>query len=171
MDTLALEKSEKNGTSFEVERKKLSTIQHQRKLARAAKLIRRKMGKNSTVKVLSTLRDEDGNVMVDEENNEIKIEHVLKCDIEDACMEENMRRFSQSNDTPPMQPYFYNEVGLLAEKPLANDILKGNFQPKPEWDRFLNNLCLHLQDSNYERNQEEFTLSLIDHIQGWKKQK
>ena len=84
MDTLALEKSEKNGTSFEVERKKLSTIQHQRKLARAAKLIRRKMGKNPTVKVLSTLRDEDGNVIVDDENKEVKVEHILKCDIEDV---------------------------------------------------------------------------------------
>ena len=52
-DVLALDRAEANGTTFEAEKKKLSTIQCQRRLARAAKLIRRKLGKNPTVKVIS----------------------------------------------------------------------------------------------------------------------
>ena len=52
LDNLAEEIAKKNKSDLEVERKKLNTIKHQRKIVRSVKIVRRKLNKNSTNKCI-----------------------------------------------------------------------------------------------------------------------
>jgi hypothetical protein len=56
--------------------------------------------------------------------------------IENACMEEGTRRFSQTASTPLMQPEFISQVGYHAELPGADQILNGTFVPHPDMDPY-----------------------------------
>ena len=54
-----------------------------------------------------------------------RIEYSYKEDIEWARITENQKRFSQVYDSPPMQKYILDWVGICAENEAAEDILKG----------------------------------------------
>jgi hypothetical protein len=57
--------------------------------------------------------------------------------METACITENERRFSQTEDNPPMNKDILSLVGLVAEEEGADQILKGTFIPPLNFDPYL----------------------------------
>ena len=105
-DSLVEAKAKANGTTVDAEEKSMKQIGKQRRQARNVKRMRKKGQQNSVNMVFET--DEDG-----------WHERISKDDIEDACVRENEQRFSQSSDTPFMQPLLVNDFGYLAETEAA----------------------------------------------------
>jgi hypothetical protein len=47
--------------------------------------------------------------------------------MEEACIEENISRFSQTHDTPPMMEPLLSNLGFLADTQEAQEILDGTY--------------------------------------------
>jgi hypothetical protein len=86
--SVAQSRADRKGTDKDTELKQLRSIEQQRTIARNIKRMQGRLQRNATIKIYTT--NEEGR-------------HVLteKADIEDACIKENIARFTQSNDTPP----------------------------------------------------------------------
>ena len=52
-----------------------------------------------------------------------------KEDVEQVCINKNDAQFSQSSDTPLMQPPLQELIGFLANNQAVDQILDGTFQP------------------------------------------
>ena len=52
-----------------------------------------------------------------------------KSDVEQVCMNENMKRFTRTHDTPPMILPLLHELGIRAEGPAVKDVLEGTYVP------------------------------------------
>jgi hypothetical protein len=63
-------------------------------------------------------------------------DHYDRTSIETACQEEGTRCFSQTNNTPLMQPNFVQRVGYHAELQGAEESLNGNFIPPQDMDPY-----------------------------------
>ena len=72
-------------------------------------------------------------------------EVTTKREVEDALIEENIRRFSQARDTPFLQEPLLSAVGPFGTSPGAEEILKGTFQIPPGVDHYAAKLIPHLQ--------------------------
>jgi hypothetical protein len=114
---LAQSRSEDNGTEYEAELKQLRMIEQQ-KTPWNIKRMQGKLQRNATTKVFVT--DHDGQRMIHK-----------KEEIEEACIEENISRFSQSEDTPFMQEPLVSALGYLADTQSAEAILRGDFKAPP----------------------------------------
>jgi hypothetical protein len=96
-----------------------------------------------------------------------------KYEIEQACITENNRRFRQTEDTPPMARSLTDQIGFSAEKPGADEVLAGTF----DYSNISHaGMCkvleyLHTPACVSREGLIDSTLSVHDHIQGWKKQK
>ena len=89
----------RNKTTIACERKKRITIEKQREAARAVSFLRQK------------IRPKVSKVFTKVDN--VKIECNTKEKIEWACINENLRRFSQSQNTPPMNPDINRPLRIL----------------------------------------------------------
>ena len=65
--------------------------------------------------------------------NNVRRLATTKEDIEQICINENDSQFSQSSDTPFMQPPLVNELGFLADTNIADQILQGTYEPPTNW--------------------------------------
>jgi hypothetical protein len=74
--------------------------------------------------------------------------------IEQACMDEGTRRFSQTNTTPLMHSSFTDRVGYHAELSGADDILSGTFVPDPSLDPYAAKFITQLQMQEVVQGQE-----------------
>jgi hypothetical protein len=83
------------------------------------------------------------------------------------------RRFSQSEQTPPMKQNILDMIGLYAEKEGAEQILSGTFIPPQDCDPYLRDLIdeMRMEDRVRAAGPIPTTISLQEHQQGWKKQK
>ena len=68
-----------------------------------------------------------------------------KKDVEDALIAENIRRFSQAQDTPFLQEPLLSAVGPVGTSMGAEEILNGTFQLPPGVDPYAAKLIPHLQ--------------------------
>jgi hypothetical protein len=82
-----------------------------------------KLQRNATTQVY--VNDQEGRRLV-----------TKKEEIEEACIAENIARFSQSEATPFMQEPLLSELGYLADTPTAEAILQGIYEPPTELDKF-----------------------------------
>lgn len=88
MESLAASRSRAKGTEVENELKQLRSIEQQRRVARNIKRMQGKLQRNATLQVV--VNDDGRHVLTEKE------------DMEEACITENIARFRQSEDTPPM---------------------------------------------------------------------
>jgi hypothetical protein len=90
-----------------------------------------------------------------------------------ACITENERRFSQTEGTPPMADDIISEIGILAEKEGADQILAGTFVAPLGCDPYLKELIdeMRMEEKTRKAGPIPATLSLEEHQNGWKKQK
>jgi hypothetical protein len=126
--SLAKSRAEKKGTTAEAKLKQLQSIAKQKRLARNIKRMQGKLQRNATVQIV--VNDEHGRRVVTE-----------KQEMEEACIEENIARFSQSQDTPPMMEPLVDQLGYLADTTEAEEILQGTYQP-PEGTNYYARLFL-----------------------------
>lgn len=134
--SLASARAEKNGTDKTNELKQLRSIEQQQTTARNIK----RMQRNATIQIFMT--DENGrHVVTDKEG------------IEDACIQENISRFTQSENTPPMQEPLLSSLGFLANMQDSYDILQGTYNPPPSIDPYAALLLQELRTpDNVRRN-------------------
>jgi hypothetical protein len=110
-------------TSIEVEEKKLRQAFGQRALA---KRVKRLTGDPRNTLRCVNAPAEDGT----------RIDCYDRQSIEQACMGEGTRRFSQTSSTPLMHKDFIDRVGYHAELGGADEILEGTFLPPENMDKY-----------------------------------
>jgi hypothetical protein len=160
LDELDKAKAAKNKSTQEKEKKQRKEIERQQKLSRVVQALRNKT-RNAVTKIFFTTEDGD------------RTECTTKDSMEQACITENERRFSQTEGTPPMQDDILELVGLLAEKEGADQILNGTFEPPIDCDPYLKELMeeMRMDDRTRAAGPIPATISKEEHQSGWKKQK
>jgi hypothetical protein len=93
--------------------------------------------------------------------------------MEQACITKNEKRFSQTEGTPPMTADIFSEVGILAEKEGADQILAGTFVAPPGCNPYLKELIkeMRMEEKTRKAGPIPAMISLEEHQRGWKKQK
>jgi hypothetical protein len=130
--SLAQSRAAHKGTEASAELKQLRTIEQQKTVARNIKRMQGKLQRNATTQIFVT--DATGRRTV-----------TKKEDIEAACITENIARFTQSEDTPPMTEPLISELGYLADTDAAEAVLAGTFVPPPETDEYAKLLLAELR--------------------------
>ena len=120
---LARARSDYFGTQYESELRQLLQTEQQRKLSRAIKRMRNKLSKPPTTQVFVTKNNQRRLVMMQE-------------DLEQVCINENEAHFSQSSDTPFMQPPLCHDLGFLAKTTAATQILHGTYEVPNNIDKY-----------------------------------
>ena len=160
MDDLATARASIKGTEKANELKQLLTIERQRTIARNIKRMQGKLQRNATIQIY--VNEPEGRRLVTD-----------KSDIEDACMQENDARFSQSEDTPPMTLPLLQDLGYLADTPEARAILEGTYNPPPETDYYAALFLkeLRMPDNVLHNPMTETDVTPINNAKAWGKQK
>ena len=70
-------------------------------------------------------------------------QHTTKRAVENAIIDANKFKYSQSTDTPPMQPSFVAEFGYTGNTPAAEAVLNGTYVPPPDCDPVLQDFLAH----------------------------
>ena len=74
-------------------------------------------------------------------------------EIEDACIQANIAKFSFANHSPATQNEVIRAIGWRGEGPCTTAVLQGTFQPPEHWDeglqRVLKELAFPSTQSNY----------------------
>jgi hypothetical protein len=158
---LAKAKAEKNDTEVEKEWKALIQIEKQRRQARNIKQMRGKLGSGQVTKVYQT--DKDGNKTV----------RKTQTTMVKAFFKENGLRFSQTEDTPPMQLPLVDELRYLAETDFAEQVLNGIYEPSPAVNKYARELLHELQilDVVQKRGHIPLIVTPTEHTQGCKRTK
>jgi hypothetical protein len=116
METLASSRALAKGTKKEAKLKQLRSIEQQKRIARNIKRMQGKLNRNATIQIV--VNDQDGRRVITD-----------KSAMEDACINENISRFSQSQDTPPMTTSLVDDRGYLGDTIESQEILNGTYQP------------------------------------------
>jgi hypothetical protein len=159
LESLAKAKADKLGTQVETELKSLIQIEKQRRQARNIKRMRGKLGCGQVTKVYQT--EEDGTKTVCETQNSMVR----------AFFQENDSRFSQTEDTPPMQTPLAEDLGYLAETEKATQVLNGSYEPTFAIDPYARELLHEMRMPECVRRKGMISkqITTAEHIQGWKK--
>lgn len=159
VDSLVDAQAEANNISRATQMKISRSRERQRRNGRAAKRARGKLGKSRVTKVFYT---EEG----------IEQEATLRKEMEEAITSENIDRFSQTNDTPPMNPQVLQMVGDIGQNSIMESILDGG----PVWDSMpvskqAKELFQQLKRPSGVTKEpiSDFTITTEDHCQAWRK--
>jgi hypothetical protein len=164
-EPLAVAIATKKGTDAVTKANNLKRIERQRRQARNVKRMRGRLGNSRVTKLWHT--DENGTRV------ECNTQHAM----ENACFEENVSRFSQSEATPPMTEPMVSELRYLAENPAAEQILKGCYDPPKGTDKYMKELLHELRmpqairDGIKKHGYISTEISQDENRQGWKKRR
>ena len=160
MSELATACAAVKGTDKANELKQLLTIERQRTIARNIKRMQGKLQRNATIQIY--VNDANGRRLVTD-----------KTEMEEACMEENDARFSQSESTPPMTSPLLTDLGYLADTPEAQAILQGTYTPPPETDQYAALFLkeLRMPDNIIDNPMDTVDVTPEDNARAWNKQK
>jgi hypothetical protein len=131
---------------------------------KASRLIKRAMGKFDKGSMSFV-------VAADQEGR--RIEMRKKEDIENACLQENNRRFRQAGNTPFLTSPLFEEVGPLGTGPGGESILQGKFEIPEGTDEYAAQLIKHLAMTEGIKNAPpmDIGLDVQQFIRGWAKAK
>ena len=87
-----------------------------------------------------------------------------KEELEETYQYNNIQQFSQSLDTPFKKGSLFADVGILAEGPGTEAILKGTYHPQEDLDANMCKFLKELQRPPQVQVEREIGLSLEDHI-------
>ena len=122
----------RNNTSKDAELTKMKHVNNQRRLSNKVKSTREEKQRTATLRVYKT--DTEGQ----------RVECFTKWEVEEACIEENRERFTQNKDTPFLSSSLLEDIGYLAEKEGADQILQGNYIPPEDTDPYTRALIKEL---------------------------
>ena len=93
--------------------------------------------------------------------------------VEAACMEEGKARFTQTNNTPPMDPKMLHTFGVAAEKKPAEEVLCGEYDCSQIQDKYLRMLlqAMRMPDKVAKHGVRSDYISKEEHVRAWRKQK
>ena len=94
-------------------------------------------------------------------------------DIEKECTRENIKKFTQANDTPPMSNTFRKFIGRWSKTRAAQSVLDRNFNAPPGTDPHLVELLKYMKmPRNIAENSSfRITVDAEDNTRFWRKQK
>ena len=96
-------------------------LRNQEKYRQMSRRIHRMTGKNIKWGItLVTKKNANGEM----------IEYIDKEDIENVCLIENITRFSQAKNTPPMTEPLLGDIGVSGIDPNADRIIQGTYIPQ-----------------------------------------
>ena len=96
--------------------------------------------------------------------------HTTKRAVEDAIIDTNKFKYSQSTDTPPMQPSFVAEFGYTGNTPAAEAVLNGTYVPPPDCDPVLQDFLAHCKrPPGIPTDVCPRHITTTEHSNGWKK--
>jgi hypothetical protein len=161
LESLAMAKAKKNGTTVDKERNQLTTMSKQRTQAWNIKRMQRKLRKSATTKVYITGA------------NGTRHECTTKNSVEEAYIHENAARFSQTEGTPAMLSPLLENLGYLASTDHADEILCSTYQIPDDTDHYAGKLIAELRIPDSIRHAGPMCpyVSTKDHMSSWKKQK
>ena len=155
IEGLAQARAQLNDTTQADELRKMRRIEEQRRSARVIKFVNQKLTRGGISSVLAPM--EDGTW----------VEMTTKEDIEQACLDEDERRFNQARDTPFLQEPLFSAVGPLGVGPGADAILNGTFEIPPGTDPYAAKLIPFLAKPASVTEPISTDLSLEEHQQSW----
>ena len=91
--------------------------------------------------------------------------------IEQACHEENRKKFSQTNSTPLMSGQLADEIGYTGTSAACQRVLEGTYDPPEGTDEYTTDLLLHLRKPPNISNPPSAYLTTQEFQEGWKKMK
>ena len=102
-----------------------------------------------------------------------KQECTTQKDMSMACINENVKRFPQTFDTPHMCSALIDRIGYDAEKEGGKQIFDGTFVSPLGTPKYMQTCLDHLRMPQIvvHRGTISTFISTQEHIQGWKKQK
>lgn len=119
IEALANARAEKQGNNAATTLRQMYTWEKQRHSARAIKNTLAQFHGGGVTKIAVTLPD--GSIE----------EHTTKEDIEKACIEENLKKFSQTFDTPCMTEPLLPDIGCMGTSNACDHILEGTYTCPP----------------------------------------
>ena len=137
--------------------KQILTREKQRKAARQVKVALRKM-KGNNITTLET------------SNNGRKIEYTSKYAIEKICIEENRRKYSQTNSTVGMREPLRSLLGCFGDTKFCGDILQGTTHFPSSTPQYTKEFfkCME-KDDNVELKELKLFLTRETFQNGWRK--
>jgi hypothetical protein len=123
-----------NRTTVQAERRNLNQIKTQSRQSHQKRCMNGKFQSSGLSKIEKNFQ-EDG----------VVITHTSKQGIEIACANQNINKYSQTEDTPPMTEPLLSNIGYLAETPEAQQILDGTYDPPNNLDPYAKKLLEELQ--------------------------
>ena len=99
------------------------------------------------------------------------IECVSRDTIEQACMTEGQRRFSQAQETPFLQGSLLQQLGYNEKSEAARTILQGNFQPEEDINLYTRQFITELKRPSEITTLPEITgfVTTEEHCRSWKR--
>ena len=154
-----VERAHENNRSLQTEYKSRWDIEESRRLGRILKQLKG-ITKHDVDKVTINI------------NGTIQ-ECTTQISMEQALFREGTRRFSQSENEPPMQEDITNLVGFWGEKEPASQILEGTFDTSAVKDKYLRLLLDQIRTpmSIKAAGVISTTITLDEHIREWRRQK
>jgi hypothetical protein len=158
--TLAENRAFAKGTDKDTELQQMRKIEQQRRIARNIKRMQGKLVRNATIQIV--VNDHEGRRVVTD-----------KTEMENACIHENISRFSQSHDTPPMVEPLVDDLGFLADTTEAQSILDGTYQAPPGLSHYAALLLreLRMPDNVRLHPMSAVTVTPTTNRAAWKRQK
>ena len=96
-------------------------------------------------------------------------EYTTKEDIEQACLDENKKKFSQTNSTPLMMGSLADELGFDGTSEVCQQILDGVYIPPPDTDEYTKAYIKELKRPNNLQDTPTATVPTHTFRDGWKK--
>lgn len=106
---------------------------------------------------------------VDQNGNIIWTERVRKQEIEQACMRENERRFTQASNTPFNIGALGMQMGNTATTKYMDKLLKSTYQLPEGTDPLLQNVIRRLQQGSRREEFPQPGITTAEYQHGWKK--
>lgn len=96
-----------------------------------------------------------------------------KTEIEEACMQEGIHRFTQAHGTPFLSEPLLSDLGPLGDTQAGTDILLGNYHIPEQVDQYTRKFIhqMKIPDTTEPLNMLDAELDVDEHKKGWKKMK
>ena len=160
LELLATDRAEFLGTDIEMERKKLINQGQQRMNYHNINRLKEFKEKTMTTKIYVT-REGERRAVED------------KKEIERECVKENIKKFTQANDTPPMSEEFRKMMGRWGESEVATTVLDGTCVPPEGTDKYLAELLRYMKMPDNISTEGGFWMEVDgeENTRFWRKQK
>ena len=153
-------RAKKYGTTIEAQEKITKSIASQKYSYGRVKQVMEKNAKTALSMV--TYKDE-----YEEEH-----ECITKEEIEMACKQEGLRRYTQVYNTPFVKGSLLQDVGMTAMTPAAQEILNGTYTCQPDVNEYTKKLIQELKKPDVvQQDSISGVASTKQHIESWKKMK